>query len=234
MLIKSKKFINIITIIFLILELILYFVVQITDNDLNTITKYLVVTFTFLYSLIYIKKEDKFYLIVVGLFFTLIADFFLVIIDPLYRELGLISFSITQIFYYLFIDHNLDKKLLKKLNLLLRITTTIVLLIIVKLMLKDDADFITLISVFYFLNLLINIIFSFLIKNKSLVLSVGLILFALCDICVGFAATGTELFQLKEGTFLYFLANPTLELSYLFYIPSQVMIAISGYELKKK
>ena len=65
-----------------------------------------------------------------------------------------------------------------------------------------------------------------------MLLSLGLILFALCDIVVGLAAGANIYIPVKEGGIIDSIINAPINLSWLFYLPSQVIIAL--YNVTRK
>lgn len=164
--------------------------------------KYLGIILCLGYALLSGKKHRS-----VAMIFTLIADFFLLILDSHY-EIGLVSFIIVQ-FIYLYFLGNYDRGYFN-MFLLIRgfiIATGTLLLIIFK-----NLTLINELVLIYFSNLVLNTIQSYLLPNR--LLSIGLTLFVCCDICVG----------LHNINAAYTLAT---FLMWFFYLPSQVLIVIS-------
>lgn len=219
--------------VFITIELVLGILVQTTSNNLNTIVSFSSVVLAFLYSLLLIKKNKDTFLTSVGLFTTVCADIFLVVMNPRIQLPAMFFFSVTQICYFLRLYFNEDSKT-RKIHLIVRIIVTLVSLGITTLVLKDKTDLLSLISLFYYANLIINIVFSFTGHEKSIIFSIGLILFACCDLLIGFNIMSSAYIELSPGTFFYFLAHPGFNLAWVFYVPSQVLIALSNTSLKEK
>ena len=219
----EKKQLSLQILIFIIIELLLTIFVQLTSGVLNTIVSFSAVVCAFLYSLLNFNKNNI--LIIIGLFTTVCADVFLVVIDPMKQNLAMCFFAITQICYFLYI-YNSQNKFQQKIHIIIRIIIIVISLISTTLVLKDNTDFLSLISLFYYANLVVNIIFAFIIKNKKTLLIMGLILFACCDFVIGISIMGESYLSLKEGTMLYFIANPGFNLAWIFYVPSQTLIAL--------
>ena len=211
-------------IVFVLIELVLAILVQLTNGTLNTIVSFSSVVLAFIFALLNYNNNNK--LIIIGLFTTVCADIFLVVVDPIKQNLAMCFFSITQICYFIYIYNNQNIKQ-QKINILIRTITIILILCLTIIILKDNVDFLSLISVFYYINLVINIICSFIVKNKNIYLSIGLILFACCDLSIGLSIMSDAYLPLKEGTFLYFIANPGFNLAWIFYVPSQTLISLS-------
>lgn len=193
---KNKHFIlaeSLIYIGFIILDLL---------HINSTYIKYLGIILCLGYALLSGKKHRS-----VAMIFTLMADFFLLILDSHY-EIGLVSFIIVQ-FIYLYFLGNYDRGYFN-MFLLIRgfiIATGTLLLIIFK-----NLTLINELVLIYFSNLVLNTIQSYLLPNR--LLSIGLTLFVCCDICVG----------LHNINVAYTLAT---FLMWFFYLPSQVLIVIS-------
>ena len=238
----------VITTLFVISEVILGILVQTTSGTLNTTSSFLVVIIAFMFS-IYILIEyiisngilsnnienNTFKLLVLlssGLLFTIFADLFLVVLNPMKQVLAMIFFSVTQICYFMIIYLNQEKKN-RIIHLIIRLSVIVIALLSTILVLKKNTDALSLISLFYYANLIVNIAFSFRVKKINLLLSIGLILFACCDLQIGLNIMASSYLPLKEGTILYFLAHPGFNLAWVFYVPSQILISLSGLTINK-
>ncbi len=84
---------------------------------------------------------------------------------------------------------------------------------------------------FYILNLAVSFARSIGLAGKKrscLILPAGLFLFILCDITVGIRGMGPS-WDLPER-----LVSVASDLTYIFYVPSQVLIALSGLEFRRR
>lgn len=189
---------------FIIIESIIYLsflVLDILKIDSDYI-KYLGIIFCFV-NVLYNKKKYQ----CISMFFTLIADYFLLILLDHY-EIGVSSFIFAQITYIYFLG-NIDKSYFK-VFLFIRgfviIAGTLVLNICSSLTLLNELVLI------YFSNLVLNCIQAYLTQNKKL--AIGLTLFVCCDICVG-------LFNINAAN------SVAAFLMWFFYLPSQVLICLA-------
>lgn len=226
---KYKK-INI-TFFFIFLELILGIFVQTTSGILNTIVSYLAIFLSFIYSLmIYLKNKSNTY-ITLGLLFTLFADIFLVILNPIKQLPAMICFNITQIMYSIriFKDQNKKEQII---HLIIKSTICIISIILTIFVLKEKTDLLSIVSIIYYANLITNIIFSFIKENKNLLFSIGLILFACCDAIIGLSVLSDAYLNINNA-FINFLLHPGFNLAWLFYVPSQTLLALSTYHNTK-
>lgn len=168
----------------------------------STYIKYMGIILCFVYALLNNKKFR-----IVSFIFTLIADYFLLVILDHY-EIGVSSFIVVQMVYLYFLGNN--KKAYFNMFLLIRgfviICGTLLLLIFNNMSLLNEL------VIIYFSSLVLNAIQAYVQGDKFMAL--GLILFVCCDICVG-------LFNINSANHI------ALFLSWVFYLPSQVIIALA-------
>lgn len=189
---------------FLIIQFLIYISFIVLDQlkiD-STYIKYAGIILCLIYA-IYNKKKNR----TIAMCFTLIADFFLLILNDHY-EIGLISFIIVQLTYFYFLG-NIDKGYFN-MFLLVRGFVLIIGTLIIMLFIKP-ALLVELVLI-YFSNLVLNAIQAYLCGQK--LFAIGLVLFICCDICVG----------LHNINAAYSLAT---FLMWVFYLPSQVLIVLS-------
>jgi len=168
----------------------------------STYLKYLGIVLCLIY-VIYNKKSYK----VIALSFTLIADLFLLVLNQNY-ELGVFIFIGAQISYLLYL-RSINNKSFKT---FLPIRIFIIIVGSIVLYLSKNNSLLNELVLIYFSSLVINCLNAYNAKEKMFTL--GLLLFIACDICVG----------LHNTTF----NTPLISiLMWVFYLPSQVLIALS-------
>ena len=74
--------------------------------------------------------------------------------------------------------------------------------------------------------LITNIIFAFMLRPARPVFAIGLLLFLGCDTFVGLGMIEAYL-PVNEGSLLYLLAHPPINMAWLFYTPSQTLLGLS-------
>ena len=174
-------------------------------------------------------------LIRIAMIFTLVADYFMVAISEADNMTGITVFTGTQFFIFLHIFVN-DKNAKSRIaNVIIRITLSIALVLAVKYILGDSSDMMAIISVIYYANLCTNAIFAHRIGRGGIMLTIGLILFALCDINVGLSGL-ESIYEggFPEGSLLYMIMNANVDLIWIFYIPSQTLIPLTLTVSKRK
>ncbi len=213
------------TSLFIIIEIILGILIQFTHQTLHIVLCYLSVVIACGFSFIFLKKDS--FLTQLGLLFTVFADLFLVVITPMLQIPAMICFSITQMCYFLRLYLNEKSKKEKFIHIITRITTSILIIMLTIIILKEKTDFLSIISTFYYANLIINIIIAFKESSKSIIFPMGLLLFSLCDLQIGIAILNDSYINVSNNIILNFLSNPPFNFAWLFYVPSQTLIALS-------
>lgn len=190
--------------IFLLAETIIYFAFIIFDllKIESTYIKYLGIVLCFVYTIYNHKKLKSF-----AMLFTLIADFFLLVLDD-YYEVGVLSFVVVQVIYIFYIKNISNKNF----NNFLLSRFLVIIIGIIILYLTKNLSLLNVLIIIYFSNLLISAIQSYSIKSNML--AIGLTLFVCCDICVGLHNI------LPRETIASFLM-------WVFYLPSQALIVLS-------
>ncbi len=224
--------------IFILLTALLYIAFMLCDiflnkAELSSTLKFTSIVLCFIVTVVFLilnpKNKDCFILSFAFLF-TVIADVFLLFTDQFL--FGVLSFCIVQMIY-LYRIHNIAPKL-NKYHLWLRLVVTFVTLLIMNLF-PIEVDFLICVTVFYFINFVSNLVLlGFLHRKKHQYLNcpvhltrffVGMILFILCDVSVGF-------YNLSYYVNLNYNAYETVVLiasygMWGFYLPGQVGIALS-------
>lgn len=213
-----------------IIELILYLsflCIDIFFNQINTTyIKYSCIILLFIFSFIYYKKWDLRHISFrFAYLFTLIADLFLLVLNNDYI-IGVSFFLLAQISYFIYLNHNEDKKrIIKYLTIyfILAMPTSIIASILLQ-----PFDILYIIVSFYFSLLIINCISCF-EKRKEIGLSlfIGFFLFILCDINVGL----NNLDYINSNSLLLYLVSIAM---WLFYLPSQCIIVNSLDQVYKE
>lgn len=217
-------------ILFILIHLILYLFIyafKIITGKTETITDYIVVISCFLFSLVYfiIKRNSNTLIFVIAFLFTILADTNLLILDDNY-ELGILAFIIVQFAYFWYILKNMYTKDNYSYLIAIRLIT-IVIGVIASLIVQTDKLLVCLVII-YISNLVINLIISIIPRKRNLLFSLGLFLFLLCDICVGCYNIG-DIIDISNTSLFYKIANLPFNIAWLFYHPSQVLLAISNY-----
>ena len=129
----------------------------------------------------------------------------------------------TCYFLRIFINQTKKEKIV---HLSIRIPVFLFAVILTAIVLKENTNFLSLISLFYYANLLVNVVFAFIKFKKAPLLAIGLLLFSLCDVFVGLSRIDGFM-HIPDGSLIYQIKNVPLNMAWLFYVPSQTVLALS-------
>lgn len=214
---------------FVLAEIILGILVQTTAGDVNARVCYSAVMLASAFALFSLTpaldvRGD--WLIALGFIFTLFADWFLVIENPIKPLTAMIFFNGTQLSYAAAIYRRQKGAQAKQGHILARVGASLLGVVITFAILGDTADALSVISVVYYLNLLLNAAFAFTLGKRGLLLAFGLVCFALCDVFVGLDNLDMY-FEITKGSLIWMLTHTGVNMAWVFYVPSQTMIAIN-------
>ena len=224
--IKNKKIFTAVLLSFFAIELVLFFLVQLTSEKAWAICAYSSVVLACLFMLTSISLSKNYVYTQLALTFTICADWFLVVLDPIKELPAMIFFSFVQMCYFLrlYNNHETDKQ--RTVHLTCRLCISMLAILASFVILGSSADALTAVSLFYYGNLILNVIVAFTQTKKSVLLPIGLLLFLLCDTVVGLNAMTDYVFT-QSANKIYNALFGTINWSWVFYLPSQVLIALS-------
>ena len=169
----------------------------------------------------------------IGLIATVGADFFLVFLPFQLKVPGMICFCVTQTAYFLNTYVEDDDLIRKKFHLILRIAVSVLSIVITVFVLGRRADLLALLSVFYYANLILNVIFSYLQFKKLRVFAIALTLFIVSDTLIGFDNLSSYLL-IPRGSIIFILKRLFKGWVMPLYLAAQVMIPLSLLPRKRK
>lgn len=231
-------------VIFTAFESLMFYLVHFSDSDFDFRYTSIIAATVFAYLTLVIElvtarpenespreilfnKNDG-NLIRIAMLFTLVADYFLVAKTEADNLTGVTVFLGTQLFIFLHIFVNDKSSKSRTANLIIRLLLSVVLVLIAYAILGESADYMAIISVIYYANLCTNAIFAHRIGRGGIILTIGLILFALCDVNVGLSGLDSiYVGGFPEGSLLYNIMNLDVDLVWIFYIPSQTLIPLT-------
>lgn len=224
--IKSKKILFPACALFIAAEIYLSYLIQISAGDGVILPQYISVILACLFCFISIEKTKTYFLTQGALIATVCADYFLIYVPERQQLYGMLCFSVAQLLYFLRIYLDDESKKRKKAHLILRFAVSVLGIAATILVLGEKSDAVALVSVFYYANLVLNLIFSFIQFKSSKLLAIGLLCFLLCDTVIGLANIGPY-FQIEEDSFIAKLLDPGFDPAWMFYVPSQALLAMS-------
>ena len=211
---------------FLLAEAILYWFVLTAHGTTLVVTSYLAIVLCFFFALIFGRKTSPFVTAALG--FTVCADFCLVICIPIQQLWGMVFFLGAQICYAITLRKYSNTPLL-----LLRLALSGIAAAIAVLVLKERTDPLAVVSVCYYANLLMNIVESLIQFRRNKILPIAFVLFILCDTVIGLQVAAGGYLNIPQTSLLYRLLFMNFNLSWFFYLPSQVLLALSTLPTKQ-
>ena len=229
---KTKQ-LNLVASVFIAIQLTFYVIILGGFADNKSVMTFLPVITAFLYSVIIWAKDKRSYFLAIALLFTVISDTFLMLVRPLHQDIAMLTFSMAQLFHFarLFVDIGSKKE--KNIQIALRLSLWVIVEIIAVIVTKAAFDAVVFLTVFYFVNLVMNFVLSCRYYKNSVLTAVGFGLFIGCDIIVGLSMGAGIYLDIPETSIFYKLVNPSFDLTSFFYVPSQALIALSGNKLLK-
>lgn len=205
---------------FFAIAAVLYYIIIFAPGNILRSAQYGAIVLSFLYAALHLKKGNRW--IIAGLLFTLGADFCLVVCQPIRQLWGMVFFLGTQSCYAIALW-------LRRKNwglLWTRLGLVAVAEAVTVLVLGKNADPLALVSLAYYAMLIMNIVVAFTQWKKDKLLPIALVLFLLCDTVIGLQVMSSGYLPIPEGSWLHSLIFSGFNLSWFFYLPSQVLLAL--------
>lgn len=219
---------------FVLIELSFLMVVLFGKGDVKEAFSFSSIALAFVFSLAFLSFKHDSFVIQFALMFTVLADLFLVFGQWQNKALAMSFFSITQILYFVYLLKTTPNKKIRFVNLLSRIIAIVGVLVATLVVLKGKADYLSLISMFYFTNIVFNTFFAFFNCKRNPFFAIGLLLFLICDIFIGLQVAIGNYIYIDPNSIIYQIVFSPFNWAWLCYIPSQSLIVIaSWYHLQK-
>lgn len=181
----------------------------------------------FAFSFFWIKNQKFAWLTILALLFTVFSDFCLEIISPMKQSLAMSFFLVVQLLYFVNILLLTKSKIINIIHSIIRAVLSILILIITAAILKDKTDYLSMVSMVYYVNIILNVIFAFIIFKTNPLLAIGLLLFLCCDTLVGLGVAAGSYLSIPADSFIYNLLHPPFNLIWTFYVPAQTCLSLS-------
>ena len=232
---KTKKTLFLLTIDFLLIEIIMAFLMN-NVSGMFSVFAYAYIVCAAIFCALFKEKTTDYIFTQLGLIATLAADFFLVLLPVQDRLPGMICFSAVQIFYFLRIYFADKSKTRRLVHLILRIVLSVGIVAVTLAVVGIYADPVIVVSMFYYVNLLLNAIFAFIDFGSSGIFAIGLLCFIVSDTVIGFHELDDYIgAQPIVEEVMVQIKRSKIDLIYGFYLPAQAFIAMSpAHKLFKK
>ena len=211
--------------LFLTAETVLGILFQ-TGHGNGAHLRYATILLACLFCVLFAERSREYLLIQLALVATVCADYFLVLPPSPNQLTGMLFFLVAQHAYatYLVIIESRPHHL--RIQLWSRSILSAIALIVTLVVLGKGADAVALVSVFYYVNLALNLVFAWTQFPHRTLMAMGLTLFLCCDTVIGLNFLDGYL-PVDKTSILYRLIHPGFDLAWAFYLPSQMLLAVS-------
>ena len=223
---KKRVTWGVLTVIFVLVELVLAICLQTVGGREADLCRYAVVVLACLFCFLFFERKPAYFLTQLALICTVGADYFLVASLETKQLPAMLFFSVTQLAYFARLYLEDPSKRRRVVHLILRVALSVVALILTLTVLGEDADAVALVSMFYYANLILNLVFAFLDFKAQYLMAVGFLLFLLCDTVIGLSFLKNYI-ALSSDLWVNSLFSMEFDLAWAFYAPSQVLLALS-------
>jgi hypothetical protein len=221
---KSKYY----TPLFLLLELILYILILTTGGDLLRYSSYLSIVLCFLFGVLHIRKDNR--NLIAGQVLTLCADTCLVLCQPIRKFAGMVFFFFAQSSYGIYLHRHHPNRRTQIIRAILMFLSILLCIVV----LGDKTDALAIVSIGYYAHLIMNLVDSIRLRKKYPLMPWAFVLFLFCDTIIGLQVMSGGYLPIPAGSFIHNLLFSNFNLAWLFYLPSQVMIALSAQNHKER
>ena len=228
----ERKILTFPAVIFFLIEAALGVAIQFAPANIEYVLCFSAVALAALFALFSFKKNKCGTLTLLGLIFTVCADVFLVLMKDGDKLTAMYFFTCVQLFYFIRVLVENQGGRVRKNHIIFRIELLFIAFVLTLAVLGDGADALSIVSMLYFTNLFVNIVFSFKNFRRAPSFAIGLLLFAFCDLLVGFSLLDLYI-PVSESSLVYKLVHSDINLIWAFYVPSQTLIALSSRTTEK-
>ena len=188
--------------------------------------RYATVVLACLFCILLAEKSWEYLLLQLALITTVCADYFLVLPAAPNQLPGMIFFSLAQISYALALCVTEKRPNRLRMWLWARVILSVVAVAATLAVLGKGADAVAVVSVFYYANLVLNIVVAWTQLPHRAVMALGLTLFLCCDTVIGLSFLDGYL-PVSETSVIYRIIHPGFDLAWAFYLPSQMLLSVS-------
>ena len=212
--------------LFVAIQITLGVLLQTLPGRLENILSFVSVIHACLFCLLWIAPTRAYILTQAALLGTVGADYFLILHQPQLKLPAMLFFLATQLLYAARLWYEEDRPAGRRWHIPLRMLLSAIIVVVTLAVLQEHTDALALVSMLYYVNLILNLLFACLRFRDNPLLAVGFLLFLLCDTVVGLDMLNTYL-PIPADSPMYAILHPGFNLAWVFYLPSQTLLALS-------
>ena len=221
----SKSFWITVTALYFCVQTALGIALQVTHGRVINACQFGAIILACLCCAVLAERSRQYAFTQAALVCTVCADFFLVWSQPI-KQLPAMSFFLCAQTAYAARLYLLAGKTERRVQLISRVALCAVIVIVTLAVLGQNADALAIVSMLYYAQLFLNVVFAFAKFRSRAVLAIGFLLFLLCDTVIGLDLINGYL-PIPPDALLYKIIRPGFNLAWVFYLPSQVLLSLS-------
>ena len=222
---KSKSFWITVTALYVCVQTALGIALQVTHGRVINACQFGAIILACLFCAVLAERSRQYAFTQAALVCTVCADFFLVWSQPIKQLPAMVFFLCAQTAYAARL-YLLASKTERRVQLISRVVLCAVIVIVTLAVLGQNADALAIVSMLYYAQLFLNVVFAFAKFRSRAVLAIGFLLFLLCDTVIGLDLINGYL-PIPPDALLYKIIRPGFNLAWVFYLPSQVLLSLS-------
>ncbi|MBQ9131718.1 MAG: hypothetical protein IJX62_04535 [Clostridia bacterium] len=223
---RSRLGLAIAVALFVTAEITLGVLLQISPGHLFAPFAFGAILLACLFCALWMEPSRPYLLTQAALLCTVCADYFLVWRDPQIKLPAMIFFLMVQLLYAARLWDSEDRPSHRRWHIPTRLLLSAAVFAVTLAVLRQNTDALALVSMLYYASLILNILLAFLQFRKQALLALGLVLFLCCDTLIGLDMLDSYL-TVPSDSLIHAITHPGFNLAWAFYLPSQVLIAIS-------
>jgi hypothetical protein len=216
-----KIAISISTVLFISFELALYLFMILADFIMPV--GFIGIATCLFYTIILCICKKGIYSVGVAFVFVIFADYYVMFFGG--WEISSIFFSCAQLVYFvetLVLSFSVIEVII---NIVIRVVLIGGFEGVVYAIFKKDFQIVEGIMAFYYINIIVNVIFALIHFRRNFFFPLGLFLFLLCDTYICLTKLNDQLHF--TGQFIQAILNVEVNVAWVFYLPGQVLLALS-------
>ena len=222
---KSKWVWIVISALYVCVQIALGVALQVTHGRVVNACQFGAIILACLFCAVLAQKSREYAFTQLALVCTVCADYFLVWTQPMKQLPAMIFFLCAQTAYAARL-YLLAEKTERRVQLISRAALCAVIVGVTLVVLGQNADALAIVSMLYYAQLILNVVFAFVKFRSRTMLAIGFLLFLLCDTVIGLDLINGYL-PISPDALLYKIIRPGFNLAWVFYLPSQVLLSLS-------
>ena len=223
---RSKNFILVTVFLFLLAETFLGICIFQLRPMYGEFLRFLTIVVACLFCFLFIERSWLYVLTQFAFMMTLCGDGFLALPPEPIQIPGVLCFLAAQFAYAVRLFLSEKRPSYRRMHLIVRALGSVLFTGAVAVILRENIDVLALLSVFYYINLVLNFCFSCTQFREQKAMAIGFFFFMLSDLVLGLDFM-EPYFALAEDSVLMRILQMDFDFIWAFYIPAQISLAFS-------